>query len=63
MPPFGKLIILAVIVMFLWHAAHRIYKSLHDVGIHPSPGSRLACYGSALVGTVAALYGVLAVGF
>lgn len=61
--PIGKLIILALIVLFLWHAAHRIYKSLHDVGIHPSPGSRLACYGSAMVGSVFALYGVLAVGF
>ena len=61
--PIGKLIILAIIVLFLWHAAHRIYKSLHDVGIHPSPGSKAACYGSALVGTVIAVYGVLAVGF
>jgi fumarate reductase subunit D len=61
--PIGKLFMLAVIVLFLWHAAHRIYKSLHDVGIHPSPGSRMACYGSALVGSVLAVYGVLAVGF
>ena len=61
--PVGKLIILAVVVLFLWHAAHRIYKSLHDVGIHPNPSARLACYGSALAGTVVALYGVLAVGF
>lgn len=59
----GKLFILAVIVLFLWHAAHRIFKSLHDVGIHPSPGSKLACYGSALVGTVVAVYAVVAVGF
>jgi fumarate reductase subunit D len=59
----GKLCILAVIVLYLWHAAHRIYKSLHDVGIHPSPASRLACYGTALVGTLLAIYGVLAVGF
>ena len=58
----GKLCILAVIVLFLWHAAHRIYKSLHDVGIHPSPASKTACYGTALVGTVLAVYGALAVG-
>lgn len=59
----GKLFILAIIALFLWHAAHRIFKSLHDVGIHPSPASRLACYGSALAGTVVAVYAVLAVGF
>lgn len=59
----GKMLILAIIVLYLWHAAHRIYKSLHDVGIPPGPGSRAACYGSALAGTVLALYGVCAVGF
>jgi fumarate reductase subunit D len=59
----AKLFILAIIVLYLWHAAHRIYKSLHDVGIHPSPKSRLACYGSALLGTVVAVVAVLAIGF
>ncbi|HZW14571.1 MAG TPA: fumarate reductase subunit FrdD [Noviherbaspirillum sp.] len=59
----GKFFILAVIVLYLWHAAHRIYKSLHDVGIHPSPASRMACYGTAMAGSLLAVYGVLAVGF
>jgi fumarate reductase subunit D len=59
----GKLCILAIIILFLWHAAHRIYKSLHDVGIHPSPASRFVCYGSAMLGSLLAIYGVLAVGF
>lgn len=60
---FGKLCILALIVLFLWHAAHRIFKSLHDVGIHPSPASKLACYGTAFAGSLLALIGVIAVGF
>jgi fumarate reductase subunit D len=59
----GKIFILAIIVLYLWHAAHRIFKSLHDVGIHPSTQSRLACYGAALLGTVVAVYCVLVVGF
>ncbi len=59
----GKLFLLAIIALYLWHAAHRIFKSLHDVGIHPSIQSKLACYGSALLGTVIAVYCVLAVGF
>jgi fumarate reductase subunit D len=61
--PAGKLLILAVIVLYLWHAAHRIFKSLHDVGIHPGPASKLACYGTALAGSLLALYGVLTIGF
>lgn len=59
----GKLILLAIIVLFLWHAAHRIYKSLHDVGIHPSPQSKLACYGTAMIGSLIAVYCLLSVGF
>lgn len=59
----GKLVILALIILYLWHAAHRIFKSLHDVGIHPSPASKLACYGTAMVGSLMAVYAVLSVGF
>ena len=59
----GKLFILAVIVLFLLHAAHRIFKTLHDVGIHPSPASKLACYGTAFAGTVLAVAALLAIGF
>ncbi len=52
----GKLILLAIIVLYLWHAAHRIFKSLHDVGIPPGTVAKLACYGSALVGTLITIY-------
>lgn len=58
----GKLAILAVIVLYLWHAAHRIFKSLHDVGIHPGAVSKLVCYGTAFVGSLLALLSALAVG-
>ncbi len=33
-----------VISLFLWHGAHRIFHSLHDLG----------CYGAALFGTIVA---------
>jgi fumarate reductase subunit D len=59
----GKLIIFVVVFLYLWHAAHRIFKSLHDVGIHPSPVSKAACYGTAFVCTLILLYGMIAVGF
>jgi fumarate reductase subunit D len=43
-----------VITLFLWHAAHRIFHSLHDIGVHSKAGSAFVCYGIALMGTFAA---------
>jgi fumarate reductase subunit D len=60
---FGKLLLLAMISLFLFHAAHRIYLSLHDIGVHAGTGARVAAYGSALLGTLAAAYLLLAIGF
>jgi fumarate reductase subunit D len=60
---FGKLLLLAVISLFLFHAAHRIYLSLHDIGIHAGTGARVAAYGSALLGTLVAAYLLLVIGF
>lgn len=31
--PLGKLVLFGLILLLAWHAMHRIYKSLHDVGI------------------------------
>jgi succinate dehydrogenase subunit D len=50
--PLGGLFIFAVISLFLWHAAHRIYHMLHDLGIHGNAFTWLACYGVALAGTI-----------
>jgi fumarate reductase subunit D len=59
----GKLFLLAVVSLFLWHAAHRIYHSLHDLGIPAGTLASLACYGVALLGTLAAAAALLAIGF
>ena len=61
--PLGKLFLLAVVSLFMWHAVHRIYHTLHDFGIKPGPGSWIACYGSAIAVTVAAAYCLLRIGF
>lgn len=58
----GKVLLFAVVSLFLWHAAHRIFHSLHDVGIHTGPAAKVACYGTALFGTIAALAALLAIG-
>jgi fumarate reductase subunit D len=59
----GKLLLLAVISLFLFHAVHRIYHGLHDLGVHAGTGAMVAAYGSALVGTLIAAWLLLAVGF
>ena len=59
----GKAFVLAVVALFAWHAAHRIFHSLHDVGIPIGTASKLACYGTAFLVTVVAGWSLLAIGF
>lgn len=59
----GKVFIFAVIMLFLWHAAHRIFHTLHDVGIHAGTGAKLLCYGLALLGTLVTAISLLKIGF
>jgi succinate dehydrogenase subunit D len=59
----GKGFLFVIIALFAWHAAHRIKVTLHDVGIHPGPVAKLACYGSALAITVVAAASLLSIGF
>ena len=59
----GKGFLFAVIALFIWHAAHRIFHSLHDVAIHTGALARLLCYGGALVVTLLALWSLLVIGF
>ena len=58
----GKAFLFLVIALFLWHGAHRIYHSLHDLGLRSGTAARLACYGLALLGTVVAAVALLAIG-
>ena len=57
----GKLALFVVISLFLWHAAHRIFHTLHDLGIHAGLVARLLCYGVAAAGTVASIVALLQV--
>ena len=59
----GKSFFFVVIALFAWHAAHRILHSLHDIGIHAGTTAKLACYGAALVVTLAVATSLLAIGF
>ena len=55
----GKIFALAVIALFLWHAAHRIHILLHDFGVHAVTAVRVLCYGGAFAGTAIAAYTLL----
>ena len=60
---FGKLLLLAVISLFLFHAAHRIYHGLHDLGVHAGTGTMVASYGGALLATLVTAYLLISIGF
>ena len=45
--PIGKLILLGVVALPAWHAAHRMRTTAHDLGLGAGPGVKLVCYGSA----------------
>ena len=59
----GKGFVFAVIALFIWHAAHRIFHSLHDVGIRTGAVAKLICYGAALLVTLLTLRALLVIGF
>jgi fumarate reductase subunit D len=60
---FGKGLLFVLIWLFAYHAMHRIYHSLHDLGIPLGLGAKTVCYGGALAITVVAAYSLLAIGF
>ncbi len=59
----GKGIILAVIALFLFHGAHRLYHSLHDLGYHTTPAIRGLFYGGAAAASGVAAVLLLAIWF
>ena len=59
----GKGFIFAIISLSLWFAAHRVYHSLHEFGIHAGTGAKLFFYGIAFAGTVVSASVLLGIGF
>jgi fumarate reductase subunit D len=52
--PIGKLVLFGIIFLSLWHAAHRLRMTLHDLGLRSGRVAMLACYGVAGLGSIAA---------
>jgi fumarate reductase subunit D len=61
--PLGKLFLLAVIALFVWHAAERICFTLRDMHLGSRRVLSRLCYGAAALVSVFATCAVLAVGF
>jgi fumarate reductase subunit D len=59
----GKGFIFAVLFLFSWHAAHRIFHELHGVGIHQGLAAKLLTYGVAFVVSLIAAAVLLGLGF
>jgi fumarate reductase subunit D len=51
----GKLFLLTVIALFLWHAAHRLRVTLHDFGLRQDSLVAVAVYLVAAAGTALAV--------
>jgi fumarate reductase subunit D len=60
---FGKACLFVFVSLFLWHGVHRIFHSLHDIGIPTGAVAKLCCYGGALACTLLAGYALLSIGF
>lgn len=61
--PFAKLVLLAVIVLFFWHGAERIFLTLKDMRAGPLLVLRLMTYGVAAVLTLVTAVVLLGIGF
>jgi fumarate reductase subunit D len=61
--PLGKAFLWVVVSLLLWHAAHRLYHTLHDVGLPTGTPTWIACYGTAAAGTVVAAMCLLLLGW
>lgn len=60
---YGKIALFVVIMLFLFHGCHRLYHSLHDLGVHVGPGIKAAFHGFAALGSLAALLLLIRIGF
>lgn len=45
----GALVLWIAISLPMWHAMHRIYHGLHDLGIHTGSKLKSLCYGIAFI--------------
>jgi fumarate reductase subunit D len=54
--PFSKLVTFGVLFLVVWHAAHRMRITAHDLGVRNDTIVMLVCYGIAAAGTLLMLF-------
>jgi fumarate reductase subunit D len=57
--PLSKLMTFAVLFLVIWHAAHRMRITAHDLGIRNDSLASWICYGIAAAGTMLMLAALL----
>ena len=55
----SKLATFGVLFLIIWHAAHRMRITAHDVGVRNDTLVAIVCYGIAAAGTLLALVALL----
>lgn len=50
--PLSKLVTFGVLFLVIWHAAHRMRITAHDLGVRNDTVVAAACYGIAAAGTL-----------
>lgn len=53
--PLAKLVTFGILFLIIWHAAHRMRITAHDVGIRVDTLVATICYGIAALATIAML--------
>ncbi|MBL8352841.1 MAG: fumarate reductase subunit FrdD [Burkholderiaceae bacterium] len=61
--PLGKLLLLAVISLFLFHGCHRVVTTLHDYGLRGGHAAMALFFGAAALLTLLAAGLLIAIGF
>jgi fumarate reductase subunit D len=61
--PFGKLVLLAVIALFVWHGAERLYLTLRDMRAGPHWLLKWLCYGGAALISLITIASLVRIGF
>ena len=59
--PASKLILLGLVALPTWHAAHRLRMTAHDLGLGGGVAVKAACYGSAFLLISAAAIALLVI--
>ena len=57
--PLVKFLVAAVLLLIVWHAAHRIRITAHDLGVRNDTMVMIVCYGVAGAGTLLAILALL----